>query len=77
MISGDIIRQVCAEKGITVVKGNVRPNPIHILLSAPAYLSPAKIAQYLKGGRIYCRGNSLNYKSNIGDSTYGGWVALE
>ncbi|MDD3582221.1 MAG: IS200/IS605 family transposase [Desulfobacca sp.] len=49
----DIIREICAEKGLTVVKGNIRPNHIHILISAPPYYSPAKIAQYLKGKSSY------------------------
>jgi putative transposase len=48
-----LIRQICAEKGIALVKGNVRPNHIHLLVSAPAYLSPAKMAQYLKGRSSY------------------------
>ena len=37
------------EKEMVVVRGNVRANHIHVLVSAPSYLSPAKIAQYLKG----------------------------
>ena len=45
----DLIKQICAEKGIVVVKGNVRANHIHVLVSAPSHLSPAKMAQYLKG----------------------------
>jgi putative transposase len=49
----ELIRQICAEKGISVVKGNVRANPIHLLVSAPAYLSPAKMAQFLKGRSSY------------------------
>src|SRR5665648_658738 len=49
----DIIREICAEKGLAVVKGNIRPNHVHILISAPPYLSPAKIAQYLKGKSSY------------------------
>jgi putative transposase len=49
----DIIREICAEKGLEVVKGNIRANHIHILISAPAYFSPAKIAQYLKGKSSY------------------------
>jgi putative transposase len=49
----DIIREVCAEKGMQVVKGNIRPNHIHVLISAPAYMSPAKMAQYLKGKSSY------------------------
>jgi putative transposase len=38
---------------MSVIKGNVRPNHIHVLVSAPAHLSPAKIAQYLKGKSSY------------------------
>ena len=45
----DLIRQICSEKEMVVVRGNVRANHIHVLVSAPSYLSPAKIAQYLKG----------------------------
>jgi len=45
----ELIRQICSEKGMSVVKGNVRSNHVHILISAPAYLSPSKIAQFLKG----------------------------
>jgi putative transposase len=41
------------EKGLTVIKGNIRPNHLHVLVSAPAYYSPAKIAQYLKGKSSY------------------------
>jgi putative transposase len=44
-----IIREICVQKGITIVRGNICSNHIHILVSAPTYMSPAKIAQYLKG----------------------------
>ena len=40
-------------KGLTVVKGNIRPNHIHMLISASPYYSPAKIAQYLKRKSSY------------------------
>jgi len=35
------------------IKGNVRSNHIHVMVSAPAHLSPAKIVQYLKGKSSY------------------------
>ena len=43
-----IIREICAEKGLQIVRGNVRANHVHVLVSAPTDLSPSKIAQYLK-----------------------------
>jgi putative transposase len=49
----DIIREICIEKAMKVVKGNIRPNHIHLMVCAPAYLSPAKMAQYLKGKSSY------------------------
>jgi putative transposase len=36
------------EQGMTIVQGNIRPNHVHLLVSAPAHLSPAKMVQYLK-----------------------------
>jgi putative transposase len=48
-----LLREICAEKGLRVIKGNIRPNHLHVLVSAPAYYSPAKIAQYLKGKSSY------------------------
>jgi putative transposase len=44
---------VCAEQGMTIVQGHIRPNHVHLLVSAPAHLSPAKMAQYLKGKSSY------------------------
>ncbi len=49
----DIIREICKEKKMDVVKGNIRPNHIHVLISAPSYLSPARIMQHLKGKSSY------------------------
>jgi putative transposase len=49
----EIIREICEENNMAVLKGNIRSNHIHVLVSAPAHLSPAKIAQYLKGKSSY------------------------
>ena len=49
----DIIREICAEKELDIVKGNVRPNHIHVMVRAASHLSPAKIMQYLKGKSSY------------------------
>ena len=49
----EVLRMVCAERGMTVVQGNIRPDHVHLLVSAPAHLSPAKIVQYLKGKSSY------------------------
>jgi putative transposase len=49
----ELIKQVCAEKGMKGVRGNIRAHHIHLFVSAPAHLSPVKRAQYLKGRTSY------------------------
>jgi putative transposase len=45
----EIIRQGCMSREITILKGHVSADHIHLLVSCPPALSPAKVAQYLKG----------------------------
>ena len=45
----ELIRQGCQTMGITIVKGSVGKDHVHILVSCPTHLSPSKIIQYLKG----------------------------
>ena len=49
----ELIRKICVEKAITVVRGNVRADHIHVLVSAPSHLSVSKIAQFLKEKSSY------------------------
>ena len=49
----DLLKEICREKGFVIVKGNIRANHVHVLVSAPTDCSPAKIAQYLKGKSSY------------------------
>ena len=45
----NLIIQGCQARGMVIIKGSVGKDRIHILLSCPPVLSPAKILQYLKG----------------------------
>ena len=45
----DLLRNIAAEKDVEIIRGNVRPDHIHVLVSAPAHLSPSKVIQLLKG----------------------------
>ena len=46
-------RMIAAEHDMIVVQGNIRPNHVHILVSAPTYLSPVQMLPYLKGKFSY------------------------
>jgi putative transposase len=45
----ELIRQACEARNITILKGHVSQDHIHLHVSAPPDLSPSKIAQYVKG----------------------------
>jgi putative transposase len=49
----NIIREICSQNDITIVRGNVRANHVHMLVSAPSHMSVAKIAQVMKGKSSY------------------------
>ena len=45
----DLIRQICMAKEITIVKGHVSPDHVHLLVSAPPRMSVSQIMQHIKG----------------------------
>ena len=44
-----LLMQGCSARGITVIKGSIQPDHVHLLISAPPSLSVAQIMQYIKG----------------------------
>ncbi len=45
----DLIRQICAAREVTIIRGAVSPDHVHMLLAAPPQLAPSKLVQFLKG----------------------------
>jgi putative transposase len=45
----DMVKEICSEHEMDIIKGNIRADHIHMLVRAPAHLSPEKMLQYLKG----------------------------
>lgn len=46
---GELMRQLCQQKGIELVEGNAMPDHIHMVLSIPPKYSVAMTMGYLKG----------------------------
>lgn len=44
-----LLLQGCSAKKITIIKGSIQADHVHLLLSIPANLSVAQVMQYLKG----------------------------
>lgn len=45
----EIIRQICQGLDIEIVKGHIRPDHVHLLLSMPPDIAPSKAMQAIKG----------------------------
>ncbi len=45
----DIIREVCMSKEITIIKGHVSRDHVHLFVSSPPRLSVSQMMQYIKG----------------------------
>ena len=45
----DILRTLCAWKGVEIIEGEVCPDHIHLLLSIPPKMSVSGFMGYLKG----------------------------
>jgi putative transposase len=49
----DLVRQICQTNDIEIVKGHVRPDHVHLLLSVPPKLAPSRVMQLIKGKTSY------------------------
>ena len=45
----ELLRQGCGARDITIIRGSVGRDHVHMLISCPPTLAPSKIMQYLKG----------------------------
>lgn len=45
----DLIRQICASREITIIKGRVGRDHVHLFVSAAPSLAVSKMLQYIKG----------------------------
>lgn len=61
----DIIKQLCAYKGVEILEGHLMPDHIHMLVSIPPKLSVSQFMGYLKGKSslmIFDKHANLKYK---------------
>lgn len=61
----DIIKQLCAYKGVEIIKGYLIPDHIHIRVSIPAKISVSSFMGYLKGKNaliLFDKHANLKYK---------------
>ena len=45
----ELIRQICAAREVTIIRGAGSPDDIHMLVAAPPQISPSKLVQFIKG----------------------------
>ena len=49
----DLLRQICKENEVEIIKGHVSKDHIHLFVSVPPHLAISKLVQYLKGKSSY------------------------
>lgn len=49
----ELVRRICHSLDVEIVKGHVRPDHVHLLLSAPPTMSPSRLMQAIKGKTSY------------------------
>lgn len=45
----ELVREICRTKDIEIIKGHVRPDHVHLLLSVPPSVAPSRVMQAIKG----------------------------
>ena len=45
----DLIREICKAHDVEILKGHVRPEHVHLLVSLPPNLAPRRLVQAIKG----------------------------
>jgi putative transposase len=45
----ELVREICERNDIEIVKGHVRPDHVHLLLSVPPTMAPIRVMQAIKG----------------------------
>ena len=45
----EILRQICEKNNIVIIKGNIRNDHVHMLISSSPTIAPVKIVHYMKG----------------------------
>ena len=45
----DLIREICGAEDVEILKGHIRPDHVHLLLSLPPNKAPSQVMQAIKG----------------------------
>ena len=45
----DLVREICRSHEVDILRGHVRPEHVHLLLSVPPNLAPSRVMQAIKG----------------------------
>lgn len=68
----DLLRQICMAREVTIIRGAVSPDHVHMLVAAPPQLAPSKLVQFLKGrSSRLLQQESPRCANGIGGSTCG------
>jgi putative transposase len=69
----ELIRGICKEDGVEILKGHVSHDHIHLFISVPPHIAISKLVQYMKGKSSYklMQGNKMVSKEFLGSTFMG------
>ena len=44
-----VVRDICAEHEVEIIKGHISPDHVHLFVSSPPHISPSHLMQRIKG----------------------------
>ena len=73
---GISIREICRSEDIEILEGHVRPDHVHLLLSAPPHLAPSRVMQAIKGKTFASSPPRLSKAAGgvLGSALVGTWL---
>ena len=45
----ELVREICRSHDVEILKGHVRPDHVHLFVSAPPHVAPSRLMQAVKG----------------------------
>jgi putative transposase len=74
----DLLRDICRAEEVSVVKGHISKDHVHLMVSIPPHVAISKLVQKLRGKSVYklCRRVSQAEKAVLGRTSVGKRILL-
>src|ERR1019366_3974235 len=74
----DLIRDICGQHEVAIMKGHVSKDHVHLLISLPPQVTISRLMQWLKGRTAHSPAGRVSTPEEaiLGTASVGAWVLL-